>query len=437
MRKITVLLLCLALILVSSLAFAATTAQQQAPVAPAATTPTTINNNTIDIFNLSPLWLPTFSGNVDIQAMPSGTMSTFAYVPSQPNGALVSNQLSRQYGLLLNINMDGSVTRNTAYHLNGNGYVNYYQPEITDSAGQFSPTLEGSGYIYNIAPYLGFLNYQAGRMAYAPGAGLLLYSNMDGVQLNADFGQLQFNLYGGNDTSPAMQSVIAGTDPRVAPVWLFQSADSNPFPSGVPPYVPASITGLGARVVAIDATYSFNNPFTVKAGFADVFAAQSGSGPNPYTNNNANRIQMVDLGVFYDDGTWSGQIRAGFSPSNNNDYYKTVLQDNMCMMGGDVKVQYGKYDISVPGTYSVAGRVSKMGPLAGFSPDTPLIANSGTGYRIYGDYVLDTNFKANVGYTFIQGLQPTTTAQLYSLYQGVKPAYSTSSFANIGLTYYF
>ena len=383
--------------------------------------------------------MPTFSGNVDIQAMPSGVMSQWTYIPSQPNGALVTNQLLRQYGLLLNINLDGSITSNTAYHLNGNGYVNYYQPEIADSNGQFSPTLEGSGYLYNIAPYLGFLNYQAGRMAYAPGAGLLLYSNMDGVQLNADFGQLQVNLYGGNDTTPAMQSVIVGTNPGT-PVWLFQTADSNPFPGGVPQYgVPKSNGPMGARVVAVDATYNFNSPFTVKAGFADVFAAQTGSVDNILTVQNANRIQMFDLGVFYDDGTWSGQLRAGFSPSNNTDYYKTTLQDNLCMMGGDLKVQYGKYDVSVPGSYAVAGKFSKIGPLAGFSPDAPLIANSGTSYRIYGDYVLDTNFKANLGYTFIQGLQPTTGTQLQALFTPgtPKPAYSTSSFANVGLTYYF
>ena len=428
MKKLTVLLLCLALVLATSGAFAATAAQQQAPAAPTPAAATTTTNN-IEIFNLAPIFMPTFSGNVDIQAMPSGTMSPFSFIPSQPNGALVTNQLLRQYGLLLNINMDGSVTSNTAYHLNGNGYVNYYEVEIADGASQFSPVLEGSGYIYNIAPYLGFINYQAGRMAYAPGAGLLLYSNMDGVQLNADFGQLQVNLYGGNDITPAMQAQIVGA---AAPVYLFQAADSNPFPTWS-----GTQTGIGARMVAIDASYSFNNPFTVKAGFADVFAAQSGSGgPTPYTTQNANRIQMFDLGVFYDDGTWSGQIRGGFSPSNNNDYYKSALKDDMCMMGGDIKVQYGKYDISVPGSYSVAGKFSKMGPLAGFSPDTPLIANSGTGYRIYGDYVLDTNFKANLGYTFIQGLQPTTMAQLQALAAGNKN-YSTSSFANVGLTYYF
>ena len=107
------------------------------------------------------------------------------------------------------------------------------------------------------------------------------------------------------------------------------------------------------------------------------------------------------------------------------------------MLGMDAKVQYGRYDISTPGTYDAAAIYSKVGPLAGFSPDAPLISNSGEAIRVFGDYVIDTNFKANAGYTWIQGLQPTTAAQVTSLSVGVKPAYDTSSIFNLGLTYYF
>ena len=460
MKKSFVLLLCLMLILGVSTAFAATTAQQTAPAAaqPAQDAQTTINAIILDDHQ-GPKWLPTFGGDVDIQGMPSTSLSPFTYIPSQPNGALVDNMLMRQYGIMLNLNADGTITSNTAYHLNGNVYVNYYQPGIVDAGylanapapfgpgtfpgAQFNPTFEGSGYIYNIAPYLGFINYQAGRMAYAPGAGLLLYSNMDGVQLNFDFGQLQVNVYGGNDTTPAMQSTIAPTN-----IWLFQSADCNPFPGYSPIIVgPGQIqpfpeqTGLGARVAAIDASYSFNNPWTVKAGFSDVFAANNGgtnyqSGPSG-VGDYETRITMMDLGVFYDDGTWSGRARAGYSPSNDLSAYKSTLKDNMCMLGMDAKVQYGRYDISTPGTYDAAAIYSKVGPLAGFSPDAPLISNSGEAIRVFGDYVIDTNFKANAGYTWIQGLQPTTAAQVTSLSVGVKPAYDTSSIFNLGLTYYF
>ncbi|MEI6286044.1 MAG: hypothetical protein WCP79_06025 [Bacillota bacterium] len=441
MKKLTVLLLCLALIMSTCGVFAATTAQQQAPAAPAAAPTSTTNN--IEIFNLGPAFMPTFSGNVDIQGMPYTSFSRWSYIPSQPIGGLVDNLLARQFGLALNINLDGSITTNTAYHLNGYAYDNYYQPAIQDTDYQFQPVLQGSGYLYNIAPYLGFINYQAGRMAYAPGAGLLLYSNMDGVQLNLDFGQLQVNVYGGNDTTQTMQTFVVPGAPGMSTAIL-QAQDSDPYSGWA--YGPGTVAtysnyNLGARVVAIDASYNFNNPITIKAGFSDIFAANNGS--NTYMSGTVDRgavgpieyitrLTMADVGVFYDDGTWSGRVRGGYSPSNDLAQYKTALGDNLVMLGMDAKVQYGRYDVSVPGSYDVAAVFSKVGPLAGFSPDAPTIANSGTGCRVYGDYVLDTNFKANVGYTYILGLQPTTVDQAHA-----KSGYDTSSIVNLGLTYSF